>query len=95
MTKEMQMMLKECIEKDLSFEELSSILKPLSWIWNDRMNKNHFIRKRFLEDRREVRKMYDERIKRFEDEEIEDKQDASEMLKKTGLNFDVDELLGI
>lgn len=95
MTNEMKMMLKECIEKDLSFYELASILKPLSWISNDRMNRNHFIRLKILEDRKEVRKLYDERIKRFEDAEIEDKQDASEMLKKMGFNYDVDQLLGI
>lgn len=95
MTNEMKMMLNECIEKDLSFYELASILKPLCWISNDRMNRNHFIRLKFLEDRKEVRKLYDERIKRFEDAEIEDKQDASEMLKKMGFNYDVDQLLGI
>lgn len=91
----MKKMLKECIEKDLSFEELFFILRSLSWIWNDRMNRNNFIRKRFQEDRRELRKMYDERIKHFEEVEFEDKLDAIEMLKRLGLNYEIDELLGI
>lgn len=94
MTQAMQLMVKEIIDKDLSFREIIKIMKPLSFVLNDRKNRDYFIEKRFHVDNAELRKKYEERIRLFEDEEKEDINDAELVLRMYNLKYDVDELLG-
>ena len=94
MTQAMQLMVKEIIEKDLSFREIFEIMKPLSFVLNDRKNRDYFIEKRFHVDNAELRKKFEERIRWFEDEEKEDINDAELALRMYDLKYDVDELLG-
>lgn len=94
MTQAMQLMVKEIIEKDLSFREIFEIMKPLSFVLNDRKNRDYFIEKRFHVDNAELRKKFEERIRWFEDEEKEDINDAELVLRMYDLKYDVDELLG-
>lgn len=94
MTQAMQLMVKEIIEKDLSFREIFEIMKPLSFVLNDRQNRDYFIEKRFHVDNAELRKKFEERIRWFEDEEKEDINDAELALRMYDLKYDVDELLG-
>ena len=90
----MKVMVKEIIEKDLSIREIFEIMQSLSFVLNDRKNRDFFIQKRFLEDDAEIKKKWDERIKWYEDAEIEDINNAEAVLSKYELDYDADELLG-
>lgn len=95
MTHEMQMMANEFIKRDLSIKVIIEIMLSLSNVLNDRKMRHYIIQRRFLEDNAKERKITEERIKFFEDAELEDRDIAEAVLRKYELNYDVDELLGI
>jgi hypothetical protein len=94
MTKAMQLMANEIIKRDLSIKEIIEIMLSLSNVLNDRKMCYSIMKRRFLEDNAKERKNLDERVKFFEDAELEDREDAEAVLRKYELDYDVDELLG-